>query len=309
MRTLLVASTGGHLRELHRLRPRLASITSALWVSNDTLQSRTLLDGEETVYVPYQGSRNVGRTVANVPVALRLLRNGGFEQVVSTGSGIALSFLPPAAALGKRVHYIESATRVRGPSVTGRALHGVPGVRCYTQHEAWAGRRWRYGGSVLDGFSVATGRPRRVARVLVTLGTWRQPFDRLVRQLLKILPDDVEVVWQTGHTDVSDLSITPVPWLTPEELHRELATCDVVVTHAGMGAALDALEAGRLPVVVPRMKAAGEQIDDHQSELAEELELLGLAVSRHVDDLDMNALEITAATDVTSVDGGPFRLV
>ena len=308
MRTLLVASTGGHLRELHRLRPRLTSITSAVWVSNDTVQSRTLLDGEETVYVPYQGSRNVGRTVANLPVAVRLLRSGGFEQVVSTGSGIALSFLPTAAALGRPAHYIESATRVQGPSVTGRALYAVPGVRCYSQHRSWAERRWQYGGSVLEGFAVTGGTPRAVTRVLVTLGTWRQPFDRLVRRLLSILPENIDVVWQTGHTDVSGLPITPVPWLTPEELHRELAACDVVVTHAGMGAALDALEAGRLPVVVARTKAAGEQIDDHQSELAVELDGLGLAMSRAVDDLDMGALERAAATDVSSVDVPPFRL-
>lgn len=298
MRTLLVASTGGHLRELHRLRPRLTSITSAVWVSNDTVQSRTLLDGEETVYVPYQGSRNVGRTVANLPVAQRVLRKGGFEQVVSTGSGIALSFLPIAAALGRRAHYIESATRVEGPSVTGRALAAVPGIRCYTQHRSLAGQRWQYGGSVLEGFRVTEGRRRPVARVLVTLGTWRQPFDRLVRRLLAILPEDAKVVWQTGHTDVSGLPITPVPWLTPVELHRELAAADVVVTHAGMGAALDALEAGKLPIVVPRTKARGEQIDDHQSELAAELDRLGLAISRAVDDIDMHALETGAAADV-----------
>ena len=161
---------------------------------------------------------------------------------------------------------------------------------------------------MLDGFSVTGGESRAVSRVLVTLGTWRQPFDRLVRRLLTILPDDAHVVWQTGHTDVSHLPITPVPWLTPEELHRELAACDVVVTHAGMGAALDALEAGRFPVVVPRTKAAGEQIDDHQSELAGELERLGLAVSRHVDNLDMSALESAASTDVASVDVEPFSL-
>lgn len=308
MRTLLVASTGGHLRELHRLRPRLTSITSAVWVTNDTVQSRTLLDGEETVYVPYQGSRNLGRTLANVPVAVRLLRSGGFEQVASTGSGIALSFLPAAAALRRSAHYIESATRVIGPSVTGRALRAVPGVRCYTQHGAWAGAGWRHHGSVLDGFSVSKGRPRPVTRVLVTLGTWRQPFDRLVRRLLAILPADTHVVWQTGHTDVSALAITTVPWLTPEELRLELEACDIVVTHAGMGAVLDALEAGRLPVVVPRTKAAGEQIDDHQSELATELDRLGLAIARSVESLDWSDLERAAAARVVAGPAPPLEL-
>ena len=308
MRALLVASTGGHLRELHRLRPRLTAVTSALWVSNDTVQSRTLLAGEDVVYVPYQGSRNVGRTIANIPKAARLIRNDAFDVVVSTGSGIALSFLPPAVALGVPAHYIESATRVTGPSVTGRALRRVPRINCYTQHAERVGGGWDHGGSVFDGFRTTERASAPLRRVLVTLGTWRQPFDRLVRRLLAVLPADVEVVWQTGHTDVTGLGINARPWLSPDELHEELAGADVVVTHAGVGATLDALEAGRFPVVVPRTEAAGEQIDDHQVELAAELDRLGLAVRCAADAVDLVDLERAAATEVVSVDAAPFVL-
>jgi hypothetical protein len=53
---------------------------------------------------------------------------------VSTGSAIALSFLPVARLRGVPCHCIESAARSASPSQTGRLLRRVPGVRLYTQY-------------------------------------------------------------------------------------------------------------------------------------------------------------------------------
>ena len=48
MSALLVASTGGHLVELMRLRPRLTGIGDEVtWVTFDTPQSRSMLAGED----------------------------------------------------------------------------------------------------------------------------------------------------------------------------------------------------------------------------------------------------------------------
>jgi UDP-N-acetylglucosamine--N-acetylmuramyl-(pentapeptide) pyrophosphoryl-undecaprenol N-acetylglucosamine transferase len=280
--TLLVASTGGHLTELVHLAPRLdPPDPHVLWVTNDTLQSRSILSGRDVVFVPYQGSRNVLMTLRNGGRAVSLLRRHRPDRVVSTGSGIALSFLPLARARGIPTHYIESGTRVLRPSVTGRVLEHLPAVHCYTQHRAWAGQRWAFAGSILDGFEARrmTAVPS-LRRVVVVLGSWRQSFRRLVERLVEILPAEVETVWQTGHTDVSGLVDAPSPWLPARDLDALLRDSDLVITHAGMGASLDALSAGKLPVVVPREAAYGEQVDDHQTELARELDRLGLAVVR-----------------------------
>lgn len=310
---LLVASTGGHLTELNRLAPRLPlGDRPVVWVTNDTRQSRALLRGRHVVFVPYQGSRNPRAGAWNAVLASGILGRYRPDLVVSNGAGIALSFLPLAAARGAACHYIESATRVVGPSVTGRVLARVPGVRCYTQHPGWADGAWHHAGSVLDGFVAAErpGPPAAPRRVVVTLGTWRQGFRALVERLVQILPADAEVLWQTGFTDVTGLGIEPAGWMPEHELMAALRAADVVVTHAGIGATLDALDAGLCPIVVPRRKAAGEQVDDHQVELAEELDRRGLAVVRRTEAL--HAADIAAAagrTVLRPTAPAPFSLV
>ena len=53
----------------------------------------------------------------------------------------------------------------------------------------------------------------------------------------------------------------------------------MVVAHAGVGAALAALEVGKCPVLVPRRHARGEHVDDHQIQIATELGDRALSVS------------------------------
>lgn len=287
MTSLLVASTGGHLAELYRLAERLPPAADGeIWVTNDSVQSRSLLRDRAVLFVPYKGSRDLPGVTANAVRAAAILRRHRPDRIVSTGSGIALSFLPLAATLGSTCHYIESGTRVRGPSLTGTLLTRLSRVRCYTQHPEWADARWRCHGSILDGFQVTPAPPpAAIRRAVVTLGSWRQPFRRLLERLITIIPPAVETLWQTGFTDVGGLPIEARPWVPQRELATAMAEADVVIAHAGMGTALDALDAGRLPIVVPRQAHLGEQIDDHQVDLASVLDARGLALARFPDEL------------------------
>jgi UDP-N-acetylglucosamine transferase subunit ALG13 len=51
----------------------------------------------------------------------------------------------------------------------------------------------------------------------------------------------------------------------------------VLIAHAGVGSVLVALTAGRRPILVPRLRAYGEAVDDHQLEFARKLVDIGLA--------------------------------
>lgn len=312
MVTLLVAASGGHLKELHALRPRfIPPCGETVWVTYATVQSRSLLAGEECVFVPPQDSHNAVYTVRNAFLGVGVLRRFRPRMVISTGSGIALSFLPLAKALGASCHYIESATRVQGPSLTGRLLRHVPYVHRYTQHQSWSGPHWRYEGSLLEVFEAKTqsGSPNPIRRVVVALGSWRQSFRSLVDRLFRVLPADVETLWQTGFTEVSDLPIEPRPWVPPRELAAAMRQADLVVSHAGMGVTLDALEAGKCPLVVPRRRALGEQVDNHQVELAEKLDALGLAIARLPEDITFEDLVAAAERRVEQLERPPpFQL-
>ena len=51
VQTLMVAGAGGHLEELHMLRPRLVGISDQVtWVTADTVQSRTLLGDDDLFF-------------------------------------------------------------------------------------------------------------------------------------------------------------------------------------------------------------------------------------------------------------------
>ena len=303
MTTALVASTGGHLTELHHLRSRFDDVgEKVLWITFDTRQSRTLLAGEDVVFVDETGSRDYRHVMTNGVQAARILAAHDVTSIVSTGAAIALSFLPLARARRIPCHYIESATRSAGPSTTGRLLSRVPGINLYTQHRGWADERWDFRGSVFDCFAARERRfpSRSIRRAVVTLGAHRgYGFRRLLDRLVEILPPEADVLWQTGATDTRGLPIEARRSVPGDELQTAMAEADVVIAHAGIGSILCALEAGCCPVIVPRSAARGEHIDDHQSEIAAKLGSSSLAVARRVEQLEAEDL-LTAASRAVS---------
>jgi UDP-N-acetylglucosamine--N-acetylmuramyl-(pentapeptide) pyrophosphoryl-undecaprenol N-acetylglucosamine transferase len=299
---LLVAAGGGHLAQLDRLSRRIpgAMNDDAVWVTFDTAQSRSLVSGRRHIFVPYIGPRDLRRVLVTMGTARRIVREVRPSLVVSTGNAIAVSFLPVARGMGVRSVYIESAARANGPSVTGRIVRWIPGVRLFAQYRDWAKPPWGYVGSVFDEFG--PGEPlntKAIERVVVTLGTIRFDFKRLVERLVALLPADCDVVWQVGETDVAHLPITPVKTMSSRDLQESMRRADLVVAHAGIGSALAALEVGKCPVLVPRELRYGEHVDDHQRQIAAALERRGLAIDRPVDDLQL--VDLINASQRTSV--------
>lgn len=313
MTVLLACSGGGHLKQLHRLVPRLGlADEDRLWVTFDTGLSRSLLHGEDVVFATYAAPRDTLNVARNVGLARRLLKERSFSHAVSTGSSLAVCFLPLAARRGTESHFIETAARASGPSLTGRLMQRVPSVVAYTQYQRWAGGPWNYGGSVFDGFAPApaTSREKPIRRAVVTLGTTESyGFRRLVESLAPLLAE-ADVLWQTGSTDTTGLGVSGQPHVPSDELEQAVREADVVVAHAGTGAALTALEHGKCPLLVPRRAAAGEHVDDHQLEIARELDERGLAVWSDADDLTTERLQEAARRRIQVLtEPPPFRLL
>lgn len=293
-RTLLVASGGGHLKQLKNLAVRIPwASESRVWITVDTPHSRTLLDDEaEVIFVPSARSRDVIAALSNAKSVRTHIRRNGFSHAVSTGASLAVSVLPWARAAGASCHFIESAARVDGPSVSGRMLAHVPGLHRYAQYRHWRSRGWAYAGSVFDSFKPdITVEAARLQRVVVTLGTLENfPFRKVLERMIQILPPEIEVLWQTGCTTVQDLGINARPMVPEPEFTTALTSADVVVAHAGVGSALSALESGKIPILVPRRARRHEHVDDHQEQLARELEERGLARWIEADKLTLDDL-------------------
>lgn len=308
----MAASGGGHLSELFHLRDRLPFDPGEVtWFTPDTPQSRSLLAGEQVVFAHDAPPRDWRAALRNARLAAAMCRRMRFGAAISTGASIAVSALPAARRHGAETAFLESAARVAGPSLSGRMLAGVPGIHTYCQSPQWADARWQYAGSVYEGF--APGPLREVpgiTRVVVTLGSQRDyAFDRLVARLVEVLPADAEVLWQTGATDGSRHGINSVSTMPADELQAAMAAADLVVAHAGVGSTLAALDTGAHPVLVARRAGYGEHVDDHQLEIAAQLDGLGLATSCEPAEISTEVLLGAARRTVTRrADAAPLAL-
>ncbi|WP_370328125.1 glycosyltransferase [Euzebya sp.] len=102
--------------------------------------------------------------------------------------------------------------------------------------------------------------------VLVTVGTDHHPFDRLVEWVDRWVAargPAVACVVQYG-TSASPTASTGTAYLEHDVLVSAMSRATAVVCHGGPGTILEARAAGHVPIVVPRSKALGEHVDDHQ---------------------------------------------
>jgi UDP-N-acetylglucosamine transferase subunit ALG13 len=260
-----------------------------------------LLGDERVVFIEPAEPRQIKPLLKSAPRINKTFRTYDIERVISTGASPALAVFPHARLRGIACHYIESATRLNGPSVTGKIVSRMPGVKLYTQHEQWSSTQWQYRGSVFDGFKASDAfAPPVLKRAVVTLGTSESyGFRRLVENVLRVLPEDVEVLWQVGATDVSGLPIDARAAIPARELDFAIANADVVIAHCGTGAAITAIESGQCPVLIPRRKKFHEHVDDHQLQTAEQLGKRGLAVAVDADELTLEHVLRAASTDVS----------
>lgn len=308
-RYLLVSSGGGHLKQLYEFAERLEiPVASQDWVTFDTGLSRTLLRGRRRIFAPYAAPRDVINIAKNFLLAIRVLRSTRYSAVISTGASLAVCFLPFARALGVRSIYIESAARASGPSLTGRILALIPGIETYNQYKGWSNDRWRYVGSIFDRYTRGEDRETEVAKAVVSVGTtesyeFRRLFDRLAPLLAHM-----DVVWQTGVTDVRGLGIHGVPDIDASELNALIADADLIVSHAGTGAALTAFQHGKLPLLVPRRQSHGEHIDDHQEQIANDLLSRRLCITTEADRITPQDLQAAANGTVRETQPPPLRI-
>jgi UDP-N-acetylglucosamine--N-acetylmuramyl-(pentapeptide) pyrophosphoryl-undecaprenol N-acetylglucosamine transferase len=309
-RDLLIASAGGHLAELLMLAPRLRC-RNAVWVTYDRADAAGRFGDSPVVAAHHPTTKNIPNAVRNYWLAREVFAERDIDRVISTGAAVAVPFLVRARQLGIPCHYIESATRVEGPSLSGRMLQRLSGVHLYRQLGGWGEPRWQHGPSVFDGYTTRSGPPRPVTRVMVSLGTHRFAFDSLVERLVGELRGSVaDISWQLGSTGApDDLPGIAHAMLPPDRLRRMVADADIVIGHAGVGLTLTALSTGKVPLLVPRRQSRHEHTDDHQVQLARELDRRGLAIVAEVGELTGEHLQAAAARAVTYREPPPFELL
>lgn len=146
--------------------------------------------------------------------------------------------------------------------------------------------------------------------ILVTVGTHRQGFDRLVQpmdELTAVLGE--QVVIQRGSSTYEPRHAEHFQWTTSQRMEQLTQTARVVVTHAAAGAILLALHHRRPLVVIPRSRRCGEHVDDHQYQLARALDAAGKAVAVFDPTAARLRTAIEQASQLEAESEGPGKLV
>jgi beta-1,4-N-acetylglucosaminyltransferase len=146
----LVCSSGGHLLQLLALAEAWGG-RSRVWVSNDRSDARSLLRDEEAYFLPGPYSRSHSAFFRNLLFAIGLARRQRPRILITTGADVAVPLALVARAVGAKVVYVESFTRIDTPSLSGRLIAPFA-HRVYVQ---WpdlvpALRKARFVGSVVE---------------------------------------------------------------------------------------------------------------------------------------------------------------
>lgn len=125
--------------------------------------------------------------------------------------------------------------------------------------------------------------------IFVSLGTQDKPFNRIIdyvislKENLKELQSE-KIIIQLGQTKliksdnerIKNLeNITIYDMLKPEKMKDIIKDSDIIITHAGVGTIMECLEMGKEIIVVPRKVENLEHVNNHQEEIAFEMEKKG----------------------------------
>ena len=119
MKVALVCSSGGHLTQLHQLKPFWEK-HERFWVTFKLPDSESLLADEDVLWAHYPTTRNAKNTLRNLVLAARVLPRRRPDVVVSDGAGVAFPFFVIARMLGIKTVYLEVYDRIDSPTLTGR---------------------------------------------------------------------------------------------------------------------------------------------------------------------------------------------
>lgn len=105
--------------------------------------------------------------------------------------------------------------------------------------------------------------------IFVTAGTHEQQFDRLIKAVDELKADgviDEPVFIQTGYSTYEPAHCEHSKFMPFKKMKEMMADADVVITHGGPSSFIEAMEAGKVPVVVPRRGDLAEHVNDHQAD-------------------------------------------
>jgi beta-1,4-N-acetylglucosaminyltransferase len=146
--------------------------------------------------------------------------------------------------------------------------------------------------------------------ILVSVGMHAVAFERLVQAMDAYAATCGErVVIQRGTAATCPRHADHFRFAPPDRMATLMEEARVIVAHAAAGTAILALRLGKPLVLVPRRRAFGEHLDDHQLELARALAAAGRAVVVDPPAPESLRAGVAAAVALRPTHGDPGHLV
>ena len=143
--------------------------------------------------------------------------------------------------------------------------------------------------------------------IFITLGSQKFQFNRLLKAVDEIDVDD-DVFAQIGYSDYKPRNYRYKEFLDRDEFEQMMSKADIVITHGGTGAIIEAVKKGKKVIAVPRLKKYGEHVDDHQIQLIGQFRNLELIYA--CEDMDLEkAIETVRETEYKSYQSNTERII
>lgn len=104
--------------------------------------------------------------------------------------------------------------------------------------------------------------------ILVTLGTQKQPFTRLL-DMVENLKTKEKIIVQAGHTKYQSKRMEILDFIDYQEMDKLIGEADLIITHGGTGSIVTPLKKGKKVIACPRLKKYHEHVDDHQQQIVD----------------------------------------
>lgn len=115
-----------------------------------------------------------------------------------------------------------------------------------------------------------------LSMIFVTVGTHEQPFNRLIREIDRIKAQgltDERVIVQSGYSTYEPKYCESHEFLSYNQMQELMEEAHIIITHGGPSTFMQALQHGKIPIVVPRMSEYHEHVNDHQVTFSREVSL------------------------------------
>lgn len=109
-------------------------------------------------------------------------------------------------------------------------------------------------------------------KIFVTVGS-TYPLDRLVKEIDNVGKNkNYEIFAQIGESNYTPKKTKFEKFLSYEKMQEKIKWSDIIISHAGVGTIIDALNQNKQLLLFPRLKKYDEAVDDHQIEICKAFE-------------------------------------